>query len=93
MAALEAARRVALLESADADVLSDAWRMATRIRNVVMLVRGRPSDMVPTDVHELAAVGRILGYPPGETGALLEDYRRTTRRARGVAERLFYGEV
>ena len=92
MPALEAARRTGLLEPADADILSDAWRMATRIRNVVMLVRGRPSDMVPTDVRELAAVGRILGYLPGETGALLEDYRRTTRRARVVVDRLFYGQ-
>ena len=84
MAALEAARRTGLLEASDADVLSDAWRMATRIRNVVMLVRGRATDMVPTEVHELAAVSRILGYAPGESGALLEDYRRTTRRARGA---------
>jgi glutamate-ammonia-ligase adenylyltransferase len=90
--ALEAARRVGLLEPTDADVLSDAWRMATRIRNVVMLVRGRASDMVPTDVRELSSVGRILGYAPGGSGALLEDYRRTTRRARAVAERLFYGQ-
>ena len=92
MAALEAARRTGLLEAADADVLSDAWRMATRIRNVVMLVRGRATDMVPTEVHELGAVSRILGYAPGESGALLEDYRRTTRRARAAAERLFYGQ-
>ncbi|MGB8020105.1 MAG: bifunctional [glutamine synthetase] adenylyltransferase/[glutamine synthetase]-adenylyl-L-tyrosine phosphorylase [Candidatus Nanopelagicales bacterium] len=90
--ALEAARRTALLEARDAEVLSDAWRMATRIRNVVMLVRGRATDMVPTDVAELGAVGRILGYAPGESGALIEDYRRTTRRARVVAERLFYGQ-
>ncbi len=92
MAALEAARRTGLLEAADADVLSDAWRMATRIRNVVMLVRGRATDLVPTEVHELGAVSRILGYAPGESGALLEDYRRTTRRARAAAERLFYGQ-
>jgi glutamate-ammonia-ligase adenylyltransferase len=92
MPALAAARRTGLLAPADADVLADAWRMATRIRNVVMLVRGRATDMVPTDVRELAAVGRILGYGPGHSGALLEDYRRTTRRARAVAERLFYGE-
>lgn len=90
--ALEAARRTALLEPHDADVLSDAWRMATRIRNVVMLVRGRATDMVPSDVAELGAVGRILGYAPGESGALIEDYRRTTRRARVVVERLFYGQ-
>jgi glutamate-ammonia-ligase adenylyltransferase len=92
MAALEAARRTGLLEPTDADVLSDAWRMATRIRNVVMLVRGRATDMVPTDLRELGAVSRILGYAPGESGALLEDYRRTTRRARVAAERLFYGQ-
>ncbi len=92
MAALEAARRTSLIEPTDAEVLSDAWRMATRIRNVVMLVRGRATDMVPTDISELRAVSRILGYAPGESGALLEDYRRTTRRARAVAERLFYGQ-
>ncbi|MGB7979465.1 MAG: bifunctional [glutamine synthetase] adenylyltransferase/[glutamine synthetase]-adenylyl-L-tyrosine phosphorylase [Candidatus Nanopelagicales bacterium] len=92
MAALAAARRTNLIEPGDADVLSDAWRMATRIRNVVMLVRGRATDMVPTEIRELGAVSRILGYAPGESGALLEDYRRTTRRARSVAERLFYGQ-
>ena len=92
MAALEAARRTGLLEGPDADILSDAWRMATRIRNVVMLVRGRATDMVPTEAHELSAVGRVLGYNPGESGELLEDYRRTTRRARAVSERLFYGQ-
>jgi glutamate-ammonia-ligase adenylyltransferase len=32
----------------------------------------------------------VLGYPPGESGALLDDYRRITRRARGVVERVFY---
>ncbi|MGW7694965.1 hypothetical protein ACWGMA_40090, partial [Streptomyces asiaticus] len=56
----------------------------------VMLVRGRPGDTFPTDVRELAAVGRYLGYGPGHVGEMLEDYRRTTRRARAVVERLFY---
>ncbi len=92
MAALEAARRTGLIQGSDADILSDAWRMATRIRNVVMLVRGRATDMVPTEAHELSAVGRVLGYNPGESGELLEDYRRTTRRARAVSEKLFYGQ-
>jgi glutamate-ammonia-ligase adenylyltransferase len=92
MPALEAARRTGLIAPTDAEILADAWRMATRIRNVVMLVRGRSSDLVPTDVRELAAVGRILGYSPGQSGALLDDYRRTTRRARAVVDRLFYGE-
>ncbi|MFI1122217.1 glutamate-ammonia-ligase adenylyltransferase, partial [Streptomyces hygroscopicus] len=42
------------------------------------------------DVRELAAVGRYLGYGPGHVGEMLDDYRRTTRRARAVVERVFY---
>jgi hypothetical protein len=30
-----------------------------------------------------------MGYGPAKGGELLEDYRRATRRARGVHERLF----
>ena len=46
--------------------------------------------MVPTDARDLAAVSRVLGYAPGDSGALLDDYRRLTRRARVVVERVFY---
>jgi glutamate-ammonia-ligase adenylyltransferase len=92
MPALAAASRLGLIDATDAETLAEAWRLATRIRNVVMLVGGRPSDMVPTEVRELGAVARLLGYNPRESGELLEDYRRTTRRARAVAERLFYGQ-
>ncbi|MGH3392789.1 MAG: hypothetical protein ACRDOO_28305 [Actinomadura sp.] len=60
------------------------------MRGVLMLVRGRPSDTLPTDHHkERSAVTRVLGYPG--SGALLEDYRRRARRARTVVERVFYG--
>ncbi len=41
--------------------------------------------------RELAAVGRYLGYGPGHAGDMLDAYRRTARRARGVVEELFYG--
>ena len=81
-----------LLDPADADVLADAWRMATRVRNAVMLVRGRPATRCPPTRATSRAVAAVLGYPPGESGALLEDYRRTTRRARMVVERVFYGQ-
>ena len=89
--ALEAARAGRPDRDGDAAELAAAWRMATAIRNAVMLVRGRPSDMVPIDVRELRAVAFVLGYPVGESGRMLEDYRRITRRARLVFERLFYG--
>ncbi|MFF7193547.1 MULTISPECIES: bifunctional [glutamine synthetase] adenylyltransferase/[glutamine synthetase]-adenylyl-L-tyrosine phosphorylase [unclassified Streptomyces] len=88
--ALAAAREAGLIDPEDAAVLDDAWVLATRVRNAVMLVRGRPGDTFPSDGRELAAVGRYLGYPPGHVGDMLEDYRRRTRRARAVVERLFY---
>ena len=88
--ALAAAREAALLSSQDEQQLQDAWRIATRVRDAVMLVRGKPSDLVPTDTHDLAAIAQVLGYPAHEGGALLDEYRRLTRRARAVVERVFY---
>jgi glutamate-ammonia-ligase adenylyltransferase len=88
--ALAAAAEARLLSAEDAEHLVTAWRTATRVRDAVMLVRGKAGDMVPTDARDLTAVARVLGYGPGESGALLEDYRRVTRRARAVVERVFY---
>lgn len=96
--ALAAAEAAGLLNTEDAAVLDAAWILASRVRNAVMLVRGRPQDTFPTDPRELAAVARYLGYEPGAArqqdtgsgGQMIDDYRRTTRRARTVVERLFY---
>ena len=57
-------------------VLAHAWRIASRVRNALMLVRGRPGDSLPTDLRELTGVARVLGYPPGAAGTLVDDYRR-----------------
>ena len=62
-----------------------------RIRNAVVLLRGRSSEMLPAKQAERTAVARILGYSPDGGQDLVEDYRRTARRARAVDERLFYG--
>jgi glutamate-ammonia-ligase adenylyltransferase len=35
-------------------------------------------------------VGRIVGYPPASSARIIDDYQRTTRRARAVVERRFY---
>jgi glutamate-ammonia-ligase adenylyltransferase len=91
LAALQAARDHDLIASQDADALAAAWRLAAQIRNAVMLVRGRPSDSVPTAQPELGAVARLLGYAPDASHDLVQDYRRAARRARAVMERLFYG--
>jgi glutamate-ammonia-ligase adenylyltransferase len=91
LAALTAAQDAALIGGDDAAALAASWRLATRIRNAVVLLRGRPSDVLPVRQAELSAVARILGYPPEGGQDLVEDYRRTARRARSVMERLFYG--
>ncbi|MFE5940685.1 bifunctional [glutamine synthetase] adenylyltransferase/[glutamine synthetase]-adenylyl-L-tyrosine phosphorylase [Streptomyces sp. NPDC056470] len=89
--ALAAAHAAGLIPTEEAETLDEAWVLATRVRNAVMLVRGRPGDTFPSDGRELAAVGRYLGYGPGRVGEMVDDYRRITRRARAVVEDLFYG--
>ncbi|MDN0194627.1 bifunctional [glutamine synthetase] adenylyltransferase/[glutamine synthetase]-adenylyl-L-tyrosine phosphorylase [Streptomyces sp. S.PNR 29] len=91
--ALAAARTAGLIPEEDAAILDEAWVLASRVRNAVMLVRGRAGDTFPSDARELAAVGRYLGYGPGRVGDMLDAYRRTTRRARGVVNELFYGSA
>ncbi len=90
--AMAAAVRDGLLAADDAAALMAAWQLAARIRNAIVLVRGRPGDTLPTRHGELTAVARLLGYPPGDAAQPLEqDYRRAARRARTVMEALFYG--
>ena len=103
--ALDAAVAAGLIEAEDAAALRAAWEFAARIRNAIMLVRGRPGDTLPAKHDELTAVARLLEYKPFIPGngmggwsdtldpaqALEQDYRRTARRARGVMDRLFYG--
>jgi glutamate-ammonia-ligase adenylyltransferase len=89
--ALAAAREAGLISPEDASILDEAWVLATRVRNAVMLVRGRAADTFPSGGRELAAVGRYLGYADGHVGDMLDAYRRTARRARGVVDTLFYG--
>jgi glutamate-ammonia-ligase adenylyltransferase len=87
--ALSAATQAGLLDAGDRDMLESSWLLATRVRNAIALTSGRPSDSVPTSGPVLAAVAHLLGYR--QPADLLEEYRRTTRRARGVVERVFYG--
>ena len=89
--ALRAARDAGILDPMDAGYLEAAWTLASRIRNQIMLMRGRGSDSLPSDNRELASLAELMGYGPGESSHLLADYRRVTRRARTVVERVFWG--
>ena len=88
--ALTAAVGADLLAQEDADALRTAWSMASRVRNAITQVRGRPFDSLPRDTREKAAVAHICGYGPGESDELVNDYLRVTRRARAVVERVFW---
>ena len=88
--ALAAAQEADLLAAEDADTLAQAWRLVSRMRNAVTLVRGKPGDQLPRDPRERAAVASVLGYGPGEADALVNDHLRTTRHARAVVDRVFW---
>ena len=87
---LAAAEEAGLVDASDTATLRSSWQLATRARNALTLVRGKPGDSLPPVGRDLAGVARAVGYPAGHTGDFLEDYRRTTRRARAVVERVFY---
>jgi glutamate-ammonia-ligase adenylyltransferase len=89
--ALRAAHDAGIIDAMDAGHLEAAWTLASRIRNQIMLMRGRGSDSLPSDNRELASLAELLGYGPGESSHLLADYRRVTRRARSVVESVFWG--
>ncbi len=90
LAALEAAAAHGLVAEDDAAVLAAGWRLASRIRNAVTLVRGKPGDEIPRDVRERAAVAAVIGYPPASTDVMLNDWLRQARQTSGVVDRVFW---
>ena len=87
--ALAALADAGLLAVDDAAVLAEAYVFCERARNACYLVMGRPSDALPTGA-DAVRVGRLLGELRRPEAALRDDYRRVTRRARHVVERVFY---
>ena len=90
--ALDGLAESAALAPEDADVLRAAYRFCERTRNRWWLVGSAPSgvDALPQRPDDLARLARSLDT----TAARLRDeYRRVTRRARRVVERLFYGKA
>ncbi|GAA4101152.1 bifunctional [glutamine synthetase] adenylyltransferase/[glutamine synthetase]-adenylyl-L-tyrosine phosphorylase [Nocardioides kongjuensis] len=90
LAALSAAAEAELISPDDARTLTASWRLATRVRNAVLLARGRAGDEFPRAVLERRAVAGILGYQLTETDRLLDDYLRVTRHAHAVVDRVFW---
>ncbi|HEX6311278.1 MAG TPA: bifunctional [glutamine synthetase] adenylyltransferase/[glutamine synthetase]-adenylyl-L-tyrosine phosphorylase [Acidimicrobiia bacterium] len=89
--ALHRLRHADLLDPADAEALEESYRFCERARNARYLLTGNPGDSLPTGT-EGEKLGRLLGYVHRPHATLRDDYRRVTRRARKVVERVFYGQ-
>jgi len=89
--ALDAAVAAGLVAEPDADRLRAAWLIASRARSAMTLWTAKTADVLPADRRALEGVARLMEYPPHSATRLDEDYLRTTRIARQVFERLFYG--
>ncbi|GAA4432944.1 bifunctional [glutamine synthetase] adenylyltransferase/[glutamine synthetase]-adenylyl-L-tyrosine phosphorylase [Georgenia halophila] len=92
--ALDALHEAGIVPVDDAHQLSEAWLLASRIRDAIVLgsgrATGRRADVLPHEPADLEVVSRLLGYEPGHRLDLEEQWLRTARRARAVAEDLFY---
>jgi glutamate-ammonia-ligase adenylyltransferase len=99
MAALDSLAAAGHLDARDAAALRDSYRYSERARNRWHLVSGHlatreaagrsgAADALPSRPEPLSRLARSLGTTPV---GLREEYRRVTRRAREVVERIFYG--
>ncbi|MDT5207328.1 MAG: [glutamine synthetase] adenylyltransferase / [glutamine synthetase]-adenylyl-L-tyrosine [Mycobacterium sp.] len=87
---LDAAAEAGLITGEDADLLREAWLTATRARNALVLVRGKPTDQLPGPGRLLNTVAVAAGWAKnGDGGAFLDNYLRVTRRAKAVVHKIF----
>jgi glutamate-ammonia-ligase adenylyltransferase len=89
LAALDAIAAADLVPAADVDLLRQAWLTATRARNALVLVRGKPTDQLPGPGRQLNAVAVAAGWPTDDGGEFLDNYLRVTRRAKAVVRKVF----
>ncbi len=89
--AIDALRRIELLDDDAARVLADAYAFLMRLRNRLFLMVGRPVDALPVKPEDLEALGVALGFREQPRQEVEETYLRHTRRARRLAEPLIFG--
>jgi hypothetical protein len=87
--AFEAIGAAELMPESDVAQLRAAWLTATRARNALVLVRGKPTDQLPGPGRQLNAVAAAAGWPGGDGGEFLDNYLRVTRRAKAVVGKVF----
>ncbi len=91
LATLDAIGAAELIAEGDVDLLREAWLTATRARNALVLVRGKPTDQLPGPGRQLNAVALAAGWDSDDGGEFLDNYLRVTRRAKTVVRKVFGG--
>ncbi|MDT5161227.1 MAG: [glutamine synthetase] adenylyltransferase / [glutamine synthetase]-adenylyl-L-tyrosine, partial [Mycobacterium sp.] len=86
---LDAIGAAELIAEGDVELLRQAWLTATRARNALVLVRGKPTDQLPGPGRQLSAVAVAAGWNSGDGGEFLDNYLRVTRRAKAVVRKVF----
>jgi len=87
--ALDAIGAAELIPESDVAQLREAWLTATRARNALVLVRGKPTDQLPGLGRQLNAVAVAAGWRNGDGGEFLDNYLRVTRRAKTIVNKVF----
>ncbi|HUH68549.1 MAG TPA: bifunctional [glutamine synthetase] adenylyltransferase/[glutamine synthetase]-adenylyl-L-tyrosine phosphorylase [Mycobacterium sp.] len=86
---LDAIGAAGLASEDDVELLRHAWLTATRARNALVLVRGKPTDQLPGPGRQLNTVAVAAGWPTDDGSEFLDNYLRVTRRARAVVRKVF----
>jgi glutamate-ammonia-ligase adenylyltransferase len=86
---LDAIAAADLVPVEEVDLLRQAWLTATRARNALVLVRGKPTDQLPGPGRQLNAVAVAAGWPNDDGSEFLDNYLRVTRRAKAVVRKVF----
>ena len=89
LATLNAIGAAELIAEGDVELLRQAWLTATRARNALVLVRGKPTDQLPGPGRQLNAVALAAGWDSDDGGEFLDNYLRVTRRAKAVVRKVF----
>ena len=90
LATLDAIEDEGILDHRDVERLRDGFRFAATVRNRLVLLRQRETDVLPAG-ERLEQLARAMGYGRGGRQQLEADWFRHARHVRTITERSFYG--
>ena len=85
---LEALKANELLETEDADTLSDAYRFLRRLENSIQIEADQQRYAIPAKEEEEIQLARRLKYHDAPLETFRQDYQTHTARVRGIFEKV-----